>query len=186
MGRFFALAHRPNRLSSASWIVESKSGSTSFLPGMSVSDVDFSRDGAWITYVSIPERALWRSKLDGSERLQLTNPGTMWAGLPRWSPDCKQIVFMGRTWKSDWRAYLISADGGTPQDLVPEAVAGFDPNWSECELRSSHSVRRIPSPVAARIRTSRCGSAPVARPLPTAGAGPARPNFPSAPPSCRL
>jgi len=109
---------------------ESKSGSTSFLPGMSVSDVDFSRDGAWITYVSIPERALWRSKLDGSERLQLTNPGTMWAGLPRWSPDGKQIVFMGRTWKSDWRAYLISADGGTPQDLVPEAVAGFDPNWS--------------------------------------------------------
>ena len=65
MGRFFALAHRPNRLSSASWIVESKSGSTSFLPGMSVRDVDFSRDGAWITYVSIPERALWRSNLDG-------------------------------------------------------------------------------------------------------------------------
>jgi Tol biopolymer transport system component/DNA-binding winged helix-turn-helix (wHTH) protein len=109
---------------------DSKSGSTPFLPGMSVSDVDFSRGGTWITYVSIPERALWRSKLDGSERLQLTNPGTMWAGLPRWSPDGKQIVFMGRTWKSDWRAYLISADGGTPQDLVPGAQAGFDPNWS--------------------------------------------------------
>jgi len=109
---------------------ESKSGSTPFLPGMSVSDVDFSRDGTWITYVSIPERALWRSKLDGSDRLQLSNPGTMWAGLPRWSPDGKQIVFMGRTWESDWRAYLISSDGGTPQDLVPGAAAGYDPNWS--------------------------------------------------------
>lgn len=109
---------------------ESKSGSTPFLPGMSVSDVDFSRDGKWITYVSIPERALWRSKLDGSDRLQLTNPGTIWAGLPRWSPDGKQIVFMGRAWGSNWRAYLISSDGGTPQDLIPEAKAGFDPTWS--------------------------------------------------------
>jgi Tol biopolymer transport system component/DNA-binding winged helix-turn-helix (wHTH) protein len=109
---------------------ESKSGFTPFLAGISVSDVDFSRDGKWITYVSIPERALWRSRLDGSDRLQLTNPGTMWAGLPRWSPDEKQIVFMGRTWERNWRAYLISSEGGTPQDLVPGAKAGFDPNWS--------------------------------------------------------
>jgi Tol biopolymer transport system component/DNA-binding winged helix-turn-helix (wHTH) protein len=109
---------------------EAKSGFTPFLGGMSISDVDFSRDGKWITYVSIPDRALWRSKLDGSDRLQLTNPGTMWAGMPRWSPDGKQIVFMGRTWERNWRAYLISSYGGTPQDLLPGAKAGFDPNWS--------------------------------------------------------
>lgn len=107
-----------------------KSGFTPFLGGMSVSDVDFSRDGKWITYVSIPERALWRSKLDGSDRLQLTNPGTMLAGLPRWSPDGKQIVFMGRTSERNWRAYLISYEGGAPQDLVPGARLGIDPNWS--------------------------------------------------------
>lgn len=106
------------------------SGFTPFLGGISISDVDFSRDGKWVTYISIPEMALWRSKVDGSERLQLTDPGTMWAGLPRWSPDGKQIVFMVRTWEKNWRAYLISADGGTPQDLVPGAKAGFDPTWS--------------------------------------------------------
>jgi Tol biopolymer transport system component len=109
---------------------DAKSGFAPFLGGMSVSDVDFSRDGKWIAYVSIPERALWRSNVDGSDRVQLTNPGTMWAGLPRWSPDGKQIVFMGRTWERNWRAYLISSDGGTPQDLIPSAKAGFDPNWS--------------------------------------------------------
>jgi len=109
---------------------ESKSRFTTFLGGMSLSDVDFSRDGEWITYISIPDRALWRSKLDGSERLQLTNPGSIWAGMPRWSPDGKQIVFMGRTWERNWRAYLISANGGTPEDLVPGSKAGFDPNWS--------------------------------------------------------
>lgn len=109
---------------------EPSSGFTPFLGGISISDLDFSRDGKWVTYVSIPEMALWRSKVDGSERLQLTNPGTMWAGLPRWSPDKKQIVFMGRTLDRNWRAFLISADGGSPQDLLPEAKAGFDPTWS--------------------------------------------------------
>ena len=109
---------------------ESKSWFTPFLGGMSVGDVDFSKDGKWITYVSIPERTLWRSKLDGSARLQLTNPGTMLAGLPRWSPDGKQIVFTGRTKDRNWRAYLISSEGGALQDLVPGAKVGMDPNWS--------------------------------------------------------
>ena len=110
---------------------EPKSGGLiPFLGGVSVSDVDFSRDGNWITYVSIPERSLWRSKLDGSNRLQLTNAGTLWAGLPRWSPDGKQIVFMGKTKDRNWRAYLISSAGGVPQDLVPGAEVGMDPTWS--------------------------------------------------------
>jgi Tol biopolymer transport system component len=109
---------------------DARTGFGAFLNGMSISDVDFSRDGQWVTYVSVPERALWRSRLDGSERLQLTNPGMLSAGLPRWSPDGKRIVFMGRTLETNWRAYLISSDGGTPQDLVPEAKVGFDPTWS--------------------------------------------------------
>jgi len=109
---------------------DARSGFVPFLNGTSVSDIDFSRDGKWMTYVSIPEHALWRSKLDGSDRLQLTNPGAISAGLPRWSPDGKQIAFMGRTREKNWRAYLISSDGGTLWDLIPEAKAGYDPTWS--------------------------------------------------------
>ena len=37
---------------------------------------------------------------------------------------------MRQTPKTDWRAYLISRDGGEPRDLVPGADAGFDPSWS--------------------------------------------------------
>jgi Tol biopolymer transport system component/DNA-binding winged helix-turn-helix (wHTH) protein len=108
---------------------DEKSGFGPFLGGLSVTDLAFSTDGQWVTYVTIPDKALWRSRLDGSERMQLTDPGKIWAALPRWSPDGKQIVFMGRTVNANWRAYLISSSGGTFQDLVPSAPAGMDPAW---------------------------------------------------------
>jgi Tol biopolymer transport system component/DNA-binding winged helix-turn-helix (wHTH) protein len=108
---------------------DGKSGFGPFLGGLSVTDVAFSTDGQWVTYVTIPDRALWRSRLDGSERMQLTDPGKVWAALPRWSPDGKHMVFMGRTVNANWRAYLISSNGGTFQDLIPSAPAGMDPCW---------------------------------------------------------
>jgi len=108
---------------------DGKSGFGPFLGGLSITDVDFSTDGKWVTYVTVPDNALWRSRIDGSDRMQLTDPGKISAGLPRWSPDGKQIVFMGRTVNANWRAFLISANGGTFQDLVPNAQAGMDPGW---------------------------------------------------------
>jgi len=107
-----------------------KSGFEPFLGGLSVTDVAFSTDGQWVTYVTIPDKALWRSRLDGGERMQLTDPSKVWAALPRWSPDRKQIVFIGRTVNANWRAYLISSSGGTFQDLVPSAPTGIDPAWT--------------------------------------------------------
>ena len=45
-----------------------------FLGGISAEYVSFSKDGQWVAYVSYPEGTLWRSRADGSERLQLTYP----------------------------------------------------------------------------------------------------------------
>ena len=45
-----------------------------YLSGVSAEQVRFSKDGAWAAYVAYPESTLWRTKLDGSERLQLTFP----------------------------------------------------------------------------------------------------------------
>ena len=59
-----------------------------YLGGISAEYVAFSKDGQWVAYVSFPEGTLWRSKADGSERLQLTYP-PMYALMPRWSPDGK-------------------------------------------------------------------------------------------------
>ena len=109
---------------------DAKQGFVPYFGGISGIGLAFSPDGQWVAYISIPDQALWRSKVDGSERLQLTNTSMMWAALPRWSPDGKQILFMGRTINSSWRAYVVAPDGGAPRDLIPGAEAGFDPGWS--------------------------------------------------------
>lgn len=101
----------------------------SFLSGISAEFVDFSKDEEWVTYVTYPEGSLWRSKVDGSQRLQLSYP-PMRAGLPRWSPNGKQIVFMARIPGKGWKAYLVSAEGGSPQQLTQGERSELDPGWS--------------------------------------------------------
>ena len=90
---------------------------TPFLSGISAEDVRFSKDGQWVAYVSYPEGILWRSKLDGSDKIQLSSPPLL-AVLPRWSPDGKQIVFEDYSFGKP-KIYLVSADGGSPQQLLP-------------------------------------------------------------------
>lgn len=102
---------------------------STYLSGISAEHLDFSRDGIWVTYVTYPEGNLWRSKVDGSERQQLTYP-PLQSSVPRWSPDGKQIVFTARTLSQPWKMYLVAAEGGTPQPLTPDARTEFDPNWS--------------------------------------------------------
>ena len=85
-----------------------------YLSGVSADFVDFSRDGRWICYVAYPEGTLWRSRIDGSERLQLTFP-PMEAMVPKWSPDGSQIVFYGIGAGKEQRLYLIAASGGAPK-----------------------------------------------------------------------
>lgn len=100
-----------------------------FLSGISAEGLDFSKDGKWVAYVTFPEGVLWRSRLDGSERLQLTNL-PMKAALPRWSPDGKRIAFSGLAPGEAWKISVISADGGSPEKLMPGENAELDPNWS--------------------------------------------------------
>jgi len=100
-----------------------------YLSGVSAEHLNFTRDGERVTYVTYPEYDLWQSRVDGSERRQLTYP-PMQACLPRWSPDGKQIAFSARVPGKPWKAYLISAEGGTPRQLMPEERRELDPGWS--------------------------------------------------------
>jgi Tol biopolymer transport system component len=101
-----------------------------YLSGISAEGVEFSKDGQWMTYTSYPDGNLWRSRADGSERLQLTFP-PMRAFLPDWSPDGKQIVFMGWVRSERPKAYLVSADGGISRLMLPgDQNFAFNPYWS--------------------------------------------------------
>jgi DNA-binding winged helix-turn-helix (wHTH) protein len=100
-----------------------------FMDGISAQGVNFSRDGAWMTYVTFPQGALWRCKRDGSERLQLTFPPMIVYG-PHWSPDGKRIAYSGLQAGGKWQLYIVSADGGTSQRLLPESEVGIEPTWS--------------------------------------------------------
>src|SRR5262249_2997944 len=72
---------------------DARSGQFSpFLGGISAEFVSFSKDGQWVAYVTYRDGALWRSKIDGSNRFQLTYP-PMYPVVPRWSPDGKNIIF---------------------------------------------------------------------------------------------
>ena len=93
-----------------------------YLGGISAFDPTYSRDGKWMAYTSYPDHVLWRSRADGSERLQLTySPELVFE--PRISPDGTRVVFS----TSDGDAYLISMNGGTPKKIAGNA-SGAD--WS--------------------------------------------------------
>ena len=85
----------------------------SYLSGLSIEGLDFSRDGEWVTYVNFPEGSLWRSRIDGSQRLQLTF-SPMRAFLPRWAPDGKRIAFAGTVPGKPYNIYTVSPEGGSP------------------------------------------------------------------------
>jgi eukaryotic-like serine/threonine-protein kinase len=102
-----------------------------FLSGISADGVTFSRDGQWVTYVSFPDTTLWKSKADGSQRVQLTYP-PLKPELPTWSPDGRQIAFYGfLPGQKLWKLYTVAADGGTPRELIPEdPLEKWDATWS--------------------------------------------------------
>lgn len=118
-----------------------------FLSGISAGELDFSRDGQWVTYVSYPGRALWRCRVDGSERIQLTNTPVS-AMLPRWSPDGSQIVYSATQEGKPWKMFLISSQGGAAVELLPLAdYSQVDATWSAVGSRIAFGQLNAAGPV---------------------------------------
>lgn len=100
-----------------------------FLTGISAEGLAFSPDGQWVTYSSYPDLMLWRSRVDGSERIQLTQ-APLKAVLPHWSPDGKQIAFNGAGPRAVWNIYVISSAGGAEKRILPSDQTESDGAWS--------------------------------------------------------
>ena len=93
-----------------------------FMNGIAVLQFTISPDRQWMAYTEYPSMNLWKSRLDGTERVQLTNSPAYWE---QWSPDGKSIAYM------DWKQiYIIPADGGVPQPIPPSGGDQVAPSWS--------------------------------------------------------
>jgi eukaryotic-like serine/threonine-protein kinase len=92
-----------------------------YLSGISATDVTFSKDGQWVAYASYPDRTLWRSRIDGTRRRQLTYPPVV-ALFPFISPDGTKVSFT--TPAAD--LYVIS-EGESSQKITSNGTAG---DWS--------------------------------------------------------
>jgi serine/threonine protein kinase/Tol biopolymer transport system component len=113
-----------------------------FLDGLAAADFQISPDKKWMAYRDYPQLHLWRSKLDGSEKLQLTDFGVF---MPRWSPDSKWIAF------SNFReVYRVSVDGDTPEKLTSEGKIEVAPVW--WPDGKSISFNDFPAPGQSRIK----------------------------------
>ena len=109
---------------------DAKSGQFApYLSGLPAMGLDFSRDGQWVAYNDSSDGAMWRSKVDGSQKLQLVFP-PMVAYLPRWSPDGKQIAFFGHPPGEPYQIYVVPAEGGTPELIYRNDMNLADPSWS--------------------------------------------------------
>ena len=99
------------------------------LGGLQGGFLDYSWDGRWVAWVDLRELTLWRSRVDGSEPLQLTT-APLAVGLVRWSPDGRRLAFVGKPPDSLPRIYLMPSDGGTPEPVSPpETGEVWDPWW---------------------------------------------------------
>ena len=101
-----------------------------FLGGISAQGISYSKDGKSIAYVSYPEGILWKANSDGSNPAQLTDP-PLQVFMPRWSPDGKQISFVGDYPGPNEAIYFVSSDGGSPRKFraQDQHLGGFL-SWS--------------------------------------------------------
>ena len=100
-----------------------------FMVGLSAHRLSFSNDGRWMAYITYPDGELWRSRVDGTDKVRLTF-APVHADLPRWSPDGTRIVFVDKQGGRPGDMFVVSAFGGHPKRLLPEGMSGSNPDWS--------------------------------------------------------
>jgi Tol biopolymer transport system component len=128
--RLFVIGNQPR-----AEVVRYDAKSGQFLPylsGISAGGLSFSRDGQWVAYTAFPEGTLWRSRVDGSERLQLTfaRPDTLVSGNSAWSPDGKRIAFERIQLGKPARILVVAGEGGAAEELPTGTSNAEGPSWS--------------------------------------------------------
>ncbi len=111
---------------------------------------EFSADSHWMAWLDDRTGSLWRSRSDGTQRLQLTTPPSeVW--MMKWSPDAQRIAYVARMPGEPWRIHIISAAGDQSSVPLPEDHDQTDVDWSP----DGHSLLfgRVPNSVKADSET---------------------------------
>ncbi len=119
-----------------------------FLSGISAKLI-FSKDGKWVAYRSVPDQTLWRSRIDGSDRLQLTAP--QMDAIPWISPDGTKVAI-----SSNGQIFLIDTNGGQPQRIVEKGggqqiglrteTSWYLAHLTVCRFSTCARGKHLPSP----------------------------------------
>ena len=105
-----------------------------YLGGLPAAQLAVSPDRKWMVYSDYPRGYLWRCKIDGSEKSQLTSS---LAQMVTWSPDSKWIAY------SDWNElYRVSVDGGPAEKLTSQRSAGGTPAPQGCLWVTASAVTK--------------------------------------------
>ena len=92
--------------------------------------MSFSRDGKWVTYATYPEGDIWRSRLDGTEKLQLTSAAMANGWSPVISADGERVAFVGVKAGIAQQIYVASMDGGAPRSVhIDGTIPGMSLSW---------------------------------------------------------
>lgn len=89
----------------------------------------FSPDGKWVAWLNAADNSLWRSRVDGSERIELTSPPLRIFTM-KWSPGDRSLAVMAKEPGKPWKIYLIDADGGKLMPAMDEDRNEADPAWT--------------------------------------------------------
>ncbi len=100
-----------------------------YLGGISAAYVGFSRDGKWVAYVTWPDGNLWRSRIDGSEKLQLTTPPAV-VESAEWSPDGTQIAYTAVLPGQREDVFVISVSAGESRRVAGGELSMRQGGWT--------------------------------------------------------
>jgi len=101
------------------------------MTGISAGHVQYSPDRKWVAYVTHPESELWVMRTDGSSKRRLVATPHQ-AALPQWSPDGRQIAFMG--WEKGnghpSHVFLVVLESGAVRQIPETSYWQGVPVWS--------------------------------------------------------
>ncbi len=111
------------------------------LPGVNIMEAAFSPDHQWVFYNNWKQ--IWCSRPDGSDRRQLATASSFPISDAHWSPDSKHILFESVDPVGKGAIYLVSTDGGPPQQPLPPGPSRRGPTLSPDGKTITFSIEEV-------------------------------------------